>query len=159
MVSNVTFHQVTADDGLLMRANVLPGWCCLFRVQFHRPELLTEVVPDVDVMPCDPRENVPLITAGTPMLLNGRSTVHSGGGAGPLARAKARAPGSRLSMGGPGLSGGNGAAAGSLLPPGMVPVTAGNAPSDVAADAALVQEVSWWGNNCVVFATAKMPLH
>ena len=41
-------------------------------MQFVRSDLLTEVVPDVDVMPVDPCENLPLTLASLPLLLNGR---------------------------------------------------------------------------------------
>ena len=42
------------------------------RVQFNRSELLTEVVKDVDIMPADPYENLPLNIPLMPPSLNGR---------------------------------------------------------------------------------------
>ncbi|GIL51183.1 hypothetical protein Vafri_7252 [Volvox africanus] len=43
-----------------------------YRVQFHRGDLMTEVIPDTDVMPLDPHECMPLHMAIVPFLLNGR---------------------------------------------------------------------------------------
>ncbi|GLC49109.1 hypothetical protein PLESTB_000183400 [Pleodorina starrii] len=43
-----------------------------YRVQFHRGDLMTEVIRDTDVMPVDPHECMPLHMAVVPFLLNGR---------------------------------------------------------------------------------------
>ncbi|KXZ49229.1 hypothetical protein GPECTOR_22g820 [Gonium pectorale] len=43
-----------------------------YRVQFHRSELMTEVIRDTDVMPVDPHECMPPHSAVVPLLLNGR---------------------------------------------------------------------------------------
>jgi len=50
-----------------------------YRVQFNRSELLTEVVRDVDVMPADPFENLPLSVTNLPLVLNGRPGIVAGG--------------------------------------------------------------------------------
>ena len=59
------------------------------RVQFNRSELMTEVVRDIDIMPADPYENLPLNIPLVPPALNGRprpmlgvlrKTVMVGGG-------------------------------------------------------------------------------
>ena len=42
------------------------------RVQFNRSELLTEVVQDIDIMPVDPYENLPVNIPLVPSSLNGR---------------------------------------------------------------------------------------
>ncbi|GIL75304.1 hypothetical protein Vretifemale_5122 [Volvox reticuliferus] len=44
-----------------------------YRVQFHRGDLMSEVIPDTDVMPLDPHECMPLHMAIVPFLLNGRA--------------------------------------------------------------------------------------
>ncbi|MEW5300816.1 MAG: hypothetical protein WDW36_003720 [Sanguina aurantia] len=48
-----------------------------YRVQFHRSELMSEVLRDIDIMPCDPGENLSYTilasaSAAVPLLLNGR---------------------------------------------------------------------------------------
>jgi len=49
---------------------------CLVRVScICRSELLTEVVKDVEVMPADPSECLPLAQLHVPLLLNGRPTA------------------------------------------------------------------------------------
>ncbi|GFR47546.1 hypothetical protein Agub_g9269 [Astrephomene gubernaculifera] len=44
-----------------------------YRVQFHRGDLMTEVIRDTDVMPLDPFECLPLHTSFLPAMLNGRT--------------------------------------------------------------------------------------
>ncbi|MEW5313720.1 MAG: hypothetical protein WDW38_005261 [Sanguina aurantia] len=60
-----------------------------YRVQFHRSELMSEVLRDIDIMPCDPGENLSYTilasaSAAVPLLLNGR--VIEGTGPNPPGR-------------------------------------------------------------------------
>ncbi|KAG2495072.1 hypothetical protein HYH03_006683 [Edaphochlamys debaryana] len=43
-----------------------------YRVQFHRSDLMTEAVPDTDIMPLDPHEALPPNMTSIPPILNGR---------------------------------------------------------------------------------------
>ncbi|GAX80922.1 hypothetical protein CEUSTIGMA_g8357.t1 [Chlamydomonas eustigma] len=49
-----------------------------YRVQFNRSELMTEMVRDVDIMPVDPYENMPLNIPLMPAVLNGRPRLPLG---------------------------------------------------------------------------------
>lgn len=62
-------HPVTRQlhDGVILTVR-----SSSYRVQFSRPELMSDNIRDVDVMPADPSDNLPRLMAGLPVLLNGR---------------------------------------------------------------------------------------